>query len=218
MRLRKTFISLLIMIVFGSFIPGAVLAQTELWAQNTCDYLVKVKIVFDFQAINKSEAQAIINKWRSGLESVWNQNQEQIKLTGSCATHYDFLLSSLAVNKSCADYADSHCITVTANKRNQRGYLADATVSLANSGQNSQGEWTKNLSALAAAHEVGHMMGLADEYKMQLVNGQSKYVNNNQQDNVKQSIMAQVWGKAVALPSHHWQIISQAKSLLHLTE
>ncbi|MGQ0614445.1 MAG: HEAT repeat domain-containing protein [Planctomycetaceae bacterium] len=56
-----------------------------------------------------------------------------------------------------------------------------------------------------AAHEVGHLMGLGEEY----TNAGGVYVNTNPQpDGMPQSIMAQTWGEVAALPEHFDTILA----------
>ncbi|MFC1598476.1 reprolysin-like metallopeptidase [Patescibacteria group bacterium] len=202
--------SILIILAVGCFFIGSVNAQTTVSQSNDCHYQIKVKIVFDFiDQQSQEQADFLIDKWQQGMDSVWNaQSSESFAL--GCTAKYLFDLQKMKKGTSCADYAEYHCIEVIAGDYNIRGNIADASLSIANQQENSHGQWAITAGALNAAHEVGHMMGLDEDYHYEGMNGENRWVNDNYKNGRVQSIMAQTWGSVTAFAEHSRQIISQA--------
>jgi hypothetical protein len=69
------------------------------------------------------------------------------------------------------------------------------------------GSWDDADHKAVAAHEIGHLMGLADEYHYDTMSG--AWVNDNPQPSWKpQSVMAQTWGWVAGLPEHVTKVMS----------
>ncbi len=185
-------------------------AQTKIEKQGSCHYNVLVKIVFNFKDQSaKENADFLLQKWLEGMNKIWNGDYGS-KNFGNCFVDYKFELIKMTAGNSCFDYPEYHCINVISDEFNQRGNLADAAMVMANSQQNSWGEWTVNLSALNAAHEAGHMMGLGEEYHYEINNNGRKWFNDNSKEEGPQSIMAQTWGKVAAFSEHTYKVMSRA--------
>lgn len=213
--MKKAFVYFFIIIFVSGllfFYPFQASAKTMVAEQNSCNYKIKVNIVFDFKYdISQPEAERILTDWYVAMNTVWNGANGSVSLANSCSAQYEFFLIKMHnANKVCADYPDFHCITVVDDIRNSRGNLADVSISQPNSGQNSLGEWSRYIDPLVAAHEVGHMMGLEDEYSYQVVNGVKKWQNHNYKQVGPQSIMAKTWGNVAAFEEHTTEILKLA--------
>ena len=203
----------LALILFGFliFYPSKIAAKTIIEEKADCYYKIKVKIVFDFKyQLTQLEAEKILTDWYKAMTSVWNGVWGSTILSDQCLAYYDFELVKMRQNKTCADYPEFHCISVIDEQYNARGYLADATITAANSQQNSWGEWTKEMRPIIAAHEVGHMMGLEDEYDYQIASQQKGFINQNYKNIGPQSIMAQTWDNIAAFTEHSLAILAKA--------
>ena len=167
-------------------------AKTIFLITENANYKINIFIVFDFKDDNaKEKADELIITWQEGMNNIWDDiSSEEFR-----RIEYEFELIKMEPNKECLDYPEYHCISVVSDERNQRGNMADVTYNFPNSGINSIGEWTINVSGKAAAHEVGHLMGLLDEYHYEYINGEKKWINDNIKESEKQSIMAQTWGE-----------------------
>jgi len=210
MLTKKIIIFFILVFVVQSLIMLPANAKTFVIAKAECVYEIQINIVFDFMDQPAQEqADFLLAKWQQGMEQVWNNSNAQNFATG-CAAQYIFDLQIMSKGKSCLDYPEYHCIEVVSDETNKRGYIADASLAIANSQQNSYGQWTSSASGFNAAHEVGHMMGLGEDYHYEMVNGQNKWVNDNYKTIGVQSIMAQTWGRVSAFPEHSKQIINQA--------
>ncbi len=189
-------------------------SQAKTIITKTADfgYEIKVKVVFDFQdAEAKKQADDLLIKWQEGMTNVWNNKYcTKVYTDNSSDIVYTFELLKMESGKECSDYPDYHCISVVSSEKNKRGNLADVTFSLPNSDKNSTGEWTIQTSERAAAHEAGHMMGLADEYHYEYANGEKKWISDNLKESGEQSIMAQTWGTVTALSFEINKILKNA--------
>lgn len=211
--MRKKFFIFCIISLAGlsNLVSFSALAQTNIEQIEDCHYQIMVKIVFNFKDESAQEkADFLLQKWAGGMDRVWNGNYGSKKFGDNCRVDYSFELIKMADGNSCRDYPDYHCINVVSAEFNQRGNVADAAMVMANSQQNSWGEWTENLSGINAAHEVGHMMGLGEEYHYEMINNERKWFNDNYKETGPQSIMAQTWGEVAAFSEHAFQIMSQA--------
>jgi hypothetical protein len=201
----------LLLFGFGFFCPQQLNAKTIITEKNNCFYEIKVKIVFDFKyQLSQSKAEKILTDWHQAMSGVWNGVFGSTILNDQCFVYYDFELVKMKNNRNCDNYPDFHCISVIDEKINSRGNIADATIVKANSLQNSWGEWTSKLNPLTAAHEVGHMMGLNDEYEYKMTNKKEYLINLNYKKTGPQSIMAQSWGIVAAFKQHSLRILELA--------
>lgn len=192
------------------FLPFFVSAKTIINEESPCFYRIKVNIVFDFKyEARQAESEKILADWSTAMNSVWNGIYGSTVINDQCVAFYDFNLMRMASSEDCGDYPDSHCITVVEGKRNSRGNIADIYLSRPNSGKNSTGEWSKYADSLIVAHEVGHLLGLKDEYSYKIVNGIKRWQNANYKESGPQSIMAQTWGRVAALPEHTKAIVAK---------
>jgi hypothetical protein len=158
------------------------------------NYIVTINIVFDFSSVSASQADLLLAKWRKGMAEIWDN-----KITASGALiEFDFDLQKIGPGKSCLDYPAYHCLKVVDNEKNSRGRVSDISFILPNSDKNAVGEWTVYTSALDAAHEIGHLMGLADEYHFEVRNNKKIWINDGADSLGYASIMSRTWGKVAA--------------------
>lgn len=209
----KLNIVLKICLIFAAifFLTPDAKARTLLNKKDVYNYEFNVKIVFDFQKEAKDQALRLLTLWEQGMHNVWNANYRTANYQQDILLKYRFELIAMAADKTCQDYSDYHCFTVVNSKLNQRGNLADTLLVSLNSQQNSAGEWTTMTTGLAAAHEAGHLLGLADEYHYDHNAEASVWVNDNYQASGQQSIMAQTWNESAALPEHTLKILTNIK-------
>lgn len=181
----------------------------QIGPQNT---EITVKIVFDFLDYEGiKQADELIIRWQEGMSNVWNNTYcTKMYTLNSSDIVYIFDLQKVENGKQCIDYPDYHCITVLSSEKNSRGNIADVKMVLPNTEQNSVGEWTVMTSAKTAAHEVGHLMGLFDEYHYEYINGERTWVSDNYQENGERSIMAQTWGNVGIFSKEINEILEKA--------
>lgn len=182
-------------------------AKTIISVNENLNYKITVRIVFDFrddEALKYSDE--LLVRWKEGMNIIWNNNSSD----DIGKIFYEFDLIKKESCKTCADYPEYHCISVISDKRNQRGNIADVTFNFPNSGLNSDGEWSIYASDKVAAHEVGHLMGLLDEYHYEYINGEKKWVNDNNKESEQQSIMAQTWGTVTVFSDQINKILKSA--------
>jgi len=195
-----------------------------------CDITVSVYLAFAF--LDDSawlNAKHYIYKWTKGMLEIWNEPDFTYGIC-ECPVHFEIIVDVLPQGEKCPDPANLqkeipgwHCVQVVTGRErnphtgwepvNERGNTADATPLRGNDG-NGYGEWTTWTSGLDAAHELGHFMGLEDEYHYADTDGDGRgdtYVNDNPQPaDGPQSIMAQTWGKVTVLQAHIDKIIEDA--------
>ena len=206
---KRILISLLIILMFLIYCQPAD-AKTTIENRLDCFYLIKVNIAFDFaDDISESQIKTKTNQWLNSMDVVWN-NDQSTQLNNQCQVKYEFIANVLKPDQTCQDYPDAHCFSVIKDKYNSRGNIADAQIINPNSGYSSWGDWSINISGNTAAHEIGHTMGLYDEYSYQIVDDSKIHVNDNYQSIGSQSIMAQTWGDVAGLAEHTEKIMSLA--------
>ena len=192
----------LIFILLFLLLPIFVNAKTIVQKNNNCNYTVFVSVFFDF---DNDLAEFIIKEWQDSMTIIWNSAQAK-NLSAECQIHYNFDLKLIDKNKTCFDYPNTHCINIVEDKYNVNGDVATTVKIAPNSNKKGWGEWTSRTNSLQAAHEIGHLMGLGDDYYYD----DNGWVNNNYQIFGPQSIMAQTWGGVTALSDHSKEIIKQA--------
>lgn len=173
---------------------------------------ITVKIVFDFVGQDaRKNADELIKTWQEGMNKIWNNKYcaKMYTLNSSDIT-YIFDLQKVENGRQCADYPDFHCIAVVSSEKNSRGNIADVKMVLPNTEQNSVGEWSIITSAKIAAHEVGHLMGLSDEYHYEYINGEKIWTSDNYEENKEKSIMAQTWGNVGIFSKEINEILQKA--------
>lgn len=215
---RKGLVGVLIFLCL-IFSVNSALAQTEISQGDKCSYNIKVKIVFDFKDEKaKVLADSLLAEWQRGMNIIWNSDFGSKISSDNHQLNYNFVLAKMAENKTCLDYPEDHCISVISAEINQRGNRADVAMTMANTFSNSQGEWTTATNGLNAAHEVGHLMGLKDEYHYETVDGKKSWVDDNYKTSGPQSIMAQTWGEVSAFSEQADKIIQSANLNLPANE
>ena len=209
---KKTWFGCLVFVFFvlSNFWALNAKAQTVVAKKDDCHYQIKVSMVFDFKGQAIDYADTLLPYWQAGMDRVWNGNHGSKNFGSGCQVDYKFTLKQMADNQTCADFPYDHCFGVVFQSSNQRGNVADAAVVMANGQSNSFGEWTVTTTDLNAAHEVGHMMGLGEEYHYEMINGNKTWVSDNFRKTGPQSIMSKTWGDVTAFSSHTEQIMAMA--------
>ena len=135
---------------------------------NECEFKVTVEVAFAFlDAGSQNKADQLIQTWTNAMNSFWNgPSGHQTFGDCGCKVTFEFKVQKLDAGKDCRDApAGYHCYNVVDKPANQRGNVADSHVVPPNGSWNGYGGWTTGASATDAAHEVGHLMGLKDEYE-----------------------------------------------------
>lgn len=209
-RIKKLFLIMLVCTGLLLTLPESASAKTKVVKQDNGNYKIRVQIVFDFKyKLTRPEAERILTDWYKSMNSVWNGINGSTILDHNKSAQYEFVLIKMHQGKVCADYPDWHCVDVVDTLYNERGNRADATLGKPDGSKKSLGQWSKYISPKIAAHEVGHMMGLADEYSYQFANKKG-YQNTNYKEKDPQSIMAKTWGYVAAFKEHTLEILQLA--------
>lgn len=185
-------------------------AKTTLTDKGECKYKLTVNIVLNFEQINTDEALTVFNKWQKTVNDYWIKNNSTKSFATDCRLETEIIFKKMTRKQSCADYPDDHCFRIVKTAKNQRGNVADTILVKPNSQNNSWGEWSLSASGLNIAHEVGHLMGLGDEYHYEKIKADSRWVNDNKKEYGPQSIMAQTWGSVAVFPEHVAEIFQQS--------
>ncbi|MFO7773023.1 MAG: hypothetical protein R6V59_03645 [Dehalococcoidia bacterium] len=205
----------LILVIFLVFVIGLVFpnqseARTTVVCED-CDIRITVYLAFAFlDDVSWMNAQQLVDIWVAGMLKIWNEPDFTYGFC-ECPVHFEVVVDVLPKGEDCMHAKQNmpgwHCVNVVNEPTNQRGNVADAHEIPPNTGDGF-GEWSTTTTGMQAAHEVGHFMGLGDEYRRD-ENG--NHVNTNPQpEGQAQSIMAQTWGEVAALQSHIDDIIGKA--------
>ena len=165
-----------------------------------CDYTVTVNIVFH----GDGATQDLLDSWESDAEAVWNGPDGSREWQECCTVTFDFVFTLLEEGEEPPD--DAHVIEIRDVKAAHTSYV-NTPLPTPGSTETTTGVWDNLDTANVVAHEIGHLMGLDDEYHY---DEDGDYVNDNVQDEDPQSIMAQTWGNVSALPDHIASIMALA--------
>jgi len=173
----------------ASFFP-----QTTSVSGGPCDYTVTVTIVFHGEGASETQ----VESWETDAEAIWNGPSGSREWgDGCCTVTFDFDFSVLAESAEPPD--DAHVVEVKKVKGSHTSWVA-TPLPTPGSTETTTGEWDNLDTGPVIAHEVGHMMGLDDEYH---TDDEGNYVNDNPQPaGSPPSIMAQTWGGAQPLTEH----------------
>ncbi|MBZ9572478.1 BACON domain-containing protein [Patescibacteria group bacterium] len=188
------------------FHPNQTRAKTAVTIEG-CDITITVYLAFAFlDDVSWMNAQQLVDIWVDGMLKIWNEPDFTYGFC-ECPVHFEVVVEILPKGKDCfdaqKDLPDYHCMHVVNQPVNQRGNVADATIA-SSQYPNSYGEWATTTTGLNAAHEVGHMMGLGEEYTRD-TNGDWKPNQGKEK-----SIMAKTWGEVKALQEHIDDIVGNA--------
>lgn len=145
-----------------------------------------IKIVVNLQFVGAGATQALADSWAAGIKDMW----EGVHCSVCCAI-------SITVNTKVGGDPDEEYAQVTviqmphAGARHTSNMTLGGTVMEGGGVNNIVGEWDSNDTPAVAAHEVGHGMGVEDEYGE---DGKptGEAVGESEGDGVP-SIMAQTW-------------------------
>ena len=171
-----------------------------------CEYKVTVKIVFHGNGASQTQ----INSWETEAEEIWNGDEGSREWGGEgdeedcCTVEFDFVFE-IVTDGNFPD--DAHVVEI---KKVNVAHTSFVNTPLPTPGstETTTGEFDSLDTGTVVAHELGHFMGLDDEYHY---DEDGNYVNDNEQDEDPQSIMAQTWGNVSALPEHVDKIMSDAE-------
>ncbi|GEM_PF-2073119 len=155
---------------------------------------------------------ARIETWRRGIEDMWSN---KMKLPNGAPVRVVANIKTLSLNQRIAgekEGPNSHRIYVL-NRQDGLGFRPFVR-SIPKPGESVGGTWTENNSPTVIAHEVGHLIGIPDEY-MDTPDGRSVPKPEYAEDNANSpSIMIQTWrsrgGKPPDVKSRHMQTILRA--------
>ena len=168
--------------------------QTTAVSGGPCDYTVTVTIVFHGDGASETQ----VESWETDAEAIWNGGSGSREWgDGCCTVTFDFDFSVLAEGAEPPD--DAHVVEVKKVNGSHTSWVA-TPLPTPGSTETTTGEWDSLDTGPVIAHEVGHMMGLDDEYH---TDEDGNYVNDNPQpEGSPPSIMAQTWGGAQPLTEH----------------
>ncbi|GEM_PF-560459 len=165
-----------------------------------CDYTVTVNIAFH----GEGATQALLDSWESDAEAVWNGPDGSREWQECCTVRFDFVFRLLEEGEEPPD--DAHVVEIKKVRAAHTSYV-NTPLPTPGSTETTTGVWDNLDTPAVVAHEIGHLMGLDDEYSY---DEDGDYVNDNPQDEDPQSIMAQTWGSISALPDHIASIMALA--------
>ncbi len=171
-----------------------------------CEYKVTVKIAFHGDGASQTQ----IDSWETEAEEIWNGSEGSREWGGEgdeedcCTVEFDFVFEIVTDGNFPED---AHVVEI---KKVDAAHTSFVNMPLPTPGstETTTGEFDSLDNGAVVAHELGHFMGLDDEYHY---DDDGNYVNDNEQDEDPQSIMAQTWGNVSALPEHVDKIMSDAE-------
>lgn len=181
--------------------PAFYTPQTTSLEGGPCDYTITVTAVFH----GTGATDTLIANWETETEEIWNgEDGYRVWGGGCCTVKFDFDFSLLAPGEQPPE--DAHVIEVKAVAGSHTSWVG-TPLPTPGSTETTTGEWDNLDSGPVVAHEIGHLMGLDDEYHYH--NG--NYVNDNPQpEGSPPSLMAQTWDDAQPLGEHLDAIMAAA--------
>ncbi|HEX55134.1 MAG: hypothetical protein DRO94_04015 [Candidatus Altiarchaeales archaeon] len=157
--------SFILIIFILLFLSNTTFSRTSISTED-CDITVTVNIAFYGDGANQS----LIDKWEQEAENLWN-GPHGYRIFGycKCRVHFDFNMKIVSNKDSCPD--DYHCIEVknVPTDNDHRSFVK--TGAMPGKGfdkgpytKRATGEFSNRDDGKVVAHEIGHLMGLDDEY------------------------------------------------------
>lgn len=172
-----------------------------------CDYTVTVKIAFHGDGASQTQ----LDNWESKAEAIWNGTEGSRPWGGEneededcCTVKFDFIFELITDG---ATPNDAHVVEVKSVNAHHTSFVY-TPLPTPGSTETTTGEFDNLDTGGVVAHEIGHLMGLDDEYHY---NEDGDYVNDNPQTEDPQSIMATTSGSISSLPEHIDEIMSDAE-------
>ncbi len=172
---------------------------------------VEIDVNIQFMSFNDIPP-ARIETWRRGIEDMWSN---KLKLPNGAPVKVVANIKTLSLNQRIAGEKEApnfHQIYVldSVSDIGHRSFVKH----IPKPGESVGGTWSVWNSPTVVAHEVGHLMGIPDEY-MDTPGGRSVPKPEYAEDNANSpSVMVQTWrsrdGKPPDVKSRHMQIILRA--------
>lgn len=171
------FCLLLMGILFSPLTPARSASEdevrlTEAPAETTnravsCSPSLDLTVLFAFRdKASQAEAESLLASWQSGVNTVWQDATARYGFgDDTCSLLPTIRLLELNVGETCGylQYRE-HCVDVVHAALNRRGQVADLSQASALRHVAAYGEWTTGTTAIEAAHLIGHLLGLPDDF------------------------------------------------------
>ncbi len=176
--------------------------QTSSVTGGPCDYTVTVTAVFH----GAGATDTLVETWETQAEEIWNGPTGSREWgNGCCTVTFDFDFDVLEEGEDPPEGV--HVIEVKDLSSAHTSWVAPP-LPTPGSTATTTAEWDNLDSGPVVAHEIGHLMGLDDEYHY---DEDGNYVNDNPQpEGSPPSIMAQTWNGAQPLTQHMDAIMAAA--------
>lgn len=212
-RVKDVLICILFLAPTLMVLSNTALASTSVTIKD-CDINIVVNIAF----YGNGAGRDLINGWEKSIEENYNGDGKRTFGKCACSVNFDVVTTIVKSREDCP--RGYHCIEVIKTESDDehisfvQGRLTHGKPvqnpdnSTTSTSSSLTGRWDTNDNGEVAGHEVGHLVGLEDEYKYILQNGREIYVNLNREN--PDSKMARTWDNPKILQQHIDKIINKA--------